>query len=190
MRILLLVALCASAAWADPNPPTLRSNQGAWPITRQWTLAEAEHFGKWLDHIYQLKTKGTLDQRMAKVDKIITDPAMNLLEDPAFRGSGSNPQLPAGIIRTMHHYMDCGKFTAFMPAYYAYRRGLPWITTVVASGGGDVRTADNNIPINAVNSFTTSSLSEFFNAAVHFGQLPREPERQECAAVRHGARGD
>jgi hypothetical protein len=166
MRILLLVALCASAAWADPNPPTLRSNQGAWPITRQWTLAEAEHFGKWLDHIYQLKTKGTLDQRMAKVDKIITDPAMNLLEDPAFRGSGSNPQLPAGIIRTMHHYMDCGKFTAFMPAYYAYRRGLPWITTVVASGGGDVRTADNNIPINAVNSFTTSSLSEFFNAAV------------------------
>lgn len=163
---LLAMACCGAAAAMDPNPPTLHSSQGAWPITRQWTMAEARHMGEWMDHIYQLKTKGTLEQRMAKVDKIISDPQMNLLEDPAFRGQGSNPQLPAAVIRNMHVMMDCGKFTAFMPAYYAYRRGLPWMTTVVASGGGDIRTSENNIPVNATNSFTCGSVGEFFSNAV------------------------
>lgn len=165
MFSLVLTALFASAE--DPNPPSIRSNSGAWPIRRQWTPAETQHYAKWVDNIFQFKTKGNVEQRIAKLDRIITDPEMNLLENPEFLGQGSNPQLPKGIIREMHALMDCGKFTAFMPAYYAYRRALPWMTTVVTSGnGGDIRTSPFNIPVGCTNSFTSSSVGAFFSNAI------------------------
>ena len=113
-----------------------------------------------------MKTRGTVEQRTAKLERILTDPEMNLLENPQFAGEGSNPQLPAGVIRSMHHLMDCGKFTAFIPAYYAYRRALPWMSTVVTSGKGDIRTSPSNIPVGSVNSFEYRSVGEFFKNAV------------------------
>ncbi len=150
-------------AWArDPNPPSLRSDRGAWPIRRQWTMEEAKHFGKWLDHIYMMKTRGTVEQRIAKLERILTDPEMNLLLDPTFAGEGTNPQLPASIMRTMHNILDCAKFTQAMPAYYAYRRALPWMMSYVATSGGDVRTTSYSIPTGTLNSFTSASLSGFF----------------------------
>lgn len=165
----LAAAFCAAASaqhQPDPNPPSIRSNQGAWPITRQWTPAEARRYAQWVEHIFTMKTTGSVEQRIAKLERVLTDPEMNLLEDPAFAGEGSNPQLPKGVIRSMHHLMDCGKFSAFMPAYYAYRRGLPWMTAVVRSGGGDVRTSAYNIPVGAANSFTSPSVAAFFHHAV------------------------
>jgi hypothetical protein len=150
----------------DPNPPSIHSTSGAWPIHRQWTPAETLHYAQWVEHIYLMKTKGSVEQRGAKLDRILTDPEMNLLQDPAFLGEGSNPQLSAGVIRSMHHLMDCGKFTALIPAYYAYRRALPWMTTVVTSGQGDIRTSPFNIPVGCTNSFTCGSPAAFFGNAV------------------------
>lgn len=154
----------------DPNPPSIRGG-GAWPIRRQWTPAETRHYAKWIENIYDKKTKGTVEQRTAKLERILTDPEMNLLLNKEFLGEGSNPQMPLALIRQMHHYMDCAKFTAFMPAYYAYRRALPWITATVYSGqrGVDVRVSTYNIPNPGVNSVTSPSLSDFFHNAVgHF----------------------
>jgi len=165
----IMLSLCCAALAAeaqDPNPPTIYSTSGAWPIHRQWTPAETAHYAKWVEHIFVMKTTGTVEQRTAKLARVLTDPEMNLLEDPQFRGKGSNPQLAPDIIRSMHGVMDCGKFTAFMPAYYAYRRGLPWMTAIVRSGGGDVRTSAFNIPSGATNSFTSSSPGQFFRNAV------------------------
>ncbi|MCP4643494.1 MAG: hypothetical protein GY851_23805 [bacterium] len=167
VAVLLLHCLCVlTVAAEDPNPPTIRSTSGAWPIRRQWTPAETQHYARWVEHIYLMKTKGSVEQRIGKLERVLTDPEMNLLEDPAFAGEGSNPQLPKSLIRSMHHLMDCGKFTAFVPAYYAYRRALPWMTTSVRSGKGDIRTSPYNIPVRCVNSFTCGSPSVFFRNAV------------------------
>ena len=165
--LVVLSFLAVFGAFAeDPNPPTIHSASGAWPIRRQWTPAETQHYARWVENIYFMKTRGTVEQRTAKLERILTDPEMNLLENPQFAGEGSNPQLPAGVIRSMHHLMDCGKFTAFIPAYYAYRRALPWMSTVVTSGKGDIRTSPSNIPVGSVNSFEYRSVGEFFKNAV------------------------
>ncbi|NCQ29229.1 MAG: hypothetical protein GW802_17650, partial [Armatimonadetes bacterium] len=73
---------------ADPNPPSVHSNQGAWPIRRQWNVAETQHYAEWVQRIYYMKTKGNVDQRTAKLEHILTDPEMNLLLDPEFAGQG------------------------------------------------------------------------------------------------------
>jgi hypothetical protein len=109
-----------------------------------------------------MKTEGTVEQRMAKLKDIIHDPQMNLLLDPTFLGEGSNPQLPESTIRFSHNIIDCAKLTVFMPAYYAYRRALPYMVSYVRSTGGDVRTSDANIPVGQANSFTHGSANAFF----------------------------
>jgi len=168
----LILALSAGfgAAAVDPNPPSIRGG-GAWPIRRQWTPAETQHYAKWVEHLFDMKTKGNVEQRTAKLERMLTDPEMNLLQNPEFLGEGSNPQLPLGVIRTMHSMLDCAKFTAFIPAYYAYRRALPWIAATVYSGerGVDIRISAFNYPTRGANSHEYGSVSEFFNAAVgHF----------------------
>ena len=167
---LILAGFCFAgkpAAAVDPNPPSIRGG-GAWPIRRQWTYEETQHFARWMENLYDKKTRGNVDQRTAKLERLLTDPEMNLLLDKTFLGEGSNPQMPLSLIRSMHHYMDCAKFTAFLPAYYAYRRALPWMTATVYSGqrGVDVRISAFNIPNPGANSFTSGSLSGFFDAAV------------------------
>lgn len=163
---LLFCCTALASGYQDPNPPTVYSTSGAWPIHRQWTPAETAHYAAWVEHIFVMKTTGTVEQRTAKLARVLTDPEMNLLEDPSFRGEGSNPQLAPDVIRAMHSLMDCGKFTAFMPAYYAYRRELPWMTAMVRSGGGDVRTSPYNVPSGSTSSFTCGSPGEFFRNAV------------------------
>ncbi|MBI2432924.1 MAG: hypothetical protein HYV26_08640 [Candidatus Hydrogenedentes bacterium] len=163
--VLILGVLLSSVAQADPNPPSIRSTQGAWKITRQWNAAETQHSAQWMENIYKLKTQGSVEQRIAKLQRILTDPQMNLLEQPDFLGQGSNPQIPAGIIRMAHASIDCAKLTAFLPAYYAYRRGLPWMFSYVYSTGGDVRTATNAVSA-TVSSFESGSLSNFFTSLI------------------------
>lgn len=169
--LLLALALCCGGlamAAQDPNPPSIRSGSGAWPIRRQWTPAETQHYAQWFERMYDRKAGGSVEQRTAKLARLLTDPDMNLLLDPEFLGQGGNPQLSDGIIRTCNSMIDCAKFTAFIPAYYAYRRALPWMTTFVASGerGVDIRISKFNIPVGGANSFTSSSVGAFFADAV------------------------
>lgn len=164
-RCFVAVGVLWLSGWAyaaDPNPPSLTSNRGAWPIRRQWTPAEFRHFSKWVENIYRYKTQGTVEQRIAKLEHVLTDPEMNLLLDPSFAGEGCNPQLPAKIMRMMHASLDCAKFTQAMPAYYAYRRALPWMMSYVRGSRGDVRMAPYTIPGGQLNSFTSPSLYAFF----------------------------
>jgi len=147
---------------ADPNPPTLHSSRGAWPIRRQWTPAEVLHYAQWVEHIYEMKTKGSIEQRIAKIQRIITDPEMNLLENPSFLGQGGNPQLPVSVLRTIHASLDCAKLTCFIPAYYAYRRALPWMISYVAPGEGDVRTSEYNVVSGTMSTLDAGSASDFF----------------------------
>ncbi len=160
------LGLVSLSAMGDPNPPTLQSEKGAWPIHRQWNAAELQHYARWVEHLFEMKTGGSAEQRAAKIERMMTDPEMNLLEQPDFLGEGGNPQLPASTLHMVHSIIDCGKFTAFMPAYYACRRALPWMTASVASGGGDIRLAGSNYPAGGVNSFTAASIEEYFDQAI------------------------
>ncbi len=165
---LLFLALAPAAAFAaDPNPPSIHSDQGAWPITRQWTFEETRHFAEWIRHIYRTKTGGTQEQRLARLERILTDPEINLLLNPEFAGEGCNPQLDSASIRAMHSIVDCAKLTVSLSTYYAYRRGLPWVISYVrACDGSDVRTADYTIPVGEMNSFAYGSVSTFVRDAL------------------------
>ncbi len=168
----VLVAACSGVfalpAHADPNPPTLQSIGGAWPITRQWTPAETKHYAVWMEYLYRGKVDGNADQRMAKLGPMLRDPAMNRLLDPAFLGEGGNPDLPDHVIRSVHGVLDCAKLTAFFPAYYAYRRGLPWAFSSISSGGGDVRMSPYNVPTGIATTRDFDSPDAFFAALMRF----------------------
>lgn len=162
-----LVLVSTTALAADPNPPSIHSNRGAWPIRRQWTLEEVRHYAQWIQHIYKAKTTGTQEQRLARLERVLTDPEMNRLLDPEFAGEGCNPQLDRGTIRVMHNIVDCHKLSVSLSTYYAYRRGLPWVVSYVRSGDGtDVRTADYTIPVGEVNSFQYPSVGAFIRDAL------------------------
>lgn len=178
VAVLALSTLAVNAWGADPNPPSIHSDRGAWPICRQWTVAETHHYGEWIRHIWVKKAEGTPEQRRAKLERVLTDPDMNLLLDPEFAGEQSNAQLSTDVIRSMHSILDCGKLTIALSGYYAYRRGLPWMITSIRSGGGDVRTSAHNIPVGIYSSFDCESPEEFFvNAVTGFctGNLRIEP---------------
>ena len=167
---LILPALVASApaAWAvDPNPASIHSEGGAWPLYRQWTSAETRHFARWIHHLYERKCHGTREQQLAKLEAVLTDPDMNLLLSAEFAGEPSNPQIPARTMRAMHGVLDCGKLTVALSSYYAYRRGLPWMITRVRSGDGtDIRTSGGNIPCGSVSVLHYRSAHRFLVDAV------------------------
>jgi hypothetical protein len=166
--LVLLLGLVLSPVWAeDPNPQTIHSNRGAWPLYRQWTPHETRHFAKWVEHIYEVKSEGTIRQRLAKLEGVLTDPEINLLLDPEFAGDPSNPQIDVPTIRALHSVIDCGKLTLILTTYYAYRRGLPWMVGRVRSGDGqDIRVADFTIPCGGISSFEYCSASRFMIDAV------------------------
>lgn len=161
------LAAGAIAQAAEFNPPTLHSDRGAWPIRRNWTFEETRHYAKWISHIYKLKTEGTTEQRRAKLVQVLTDPAFNLLMDPEFAGEGTNPQLSESIIRAMHNVIDCGKLTVALPAYYSYRRALPWMVSYVRSSGGDVRYCAYTIPAGTLDTLTSPTPEHFFLNAIY-----------------------
>ena len=167
-----------AAAGEDPNPATIHSDRGAWPLYRQWNLAETRHFSEWIGRIYDRKAKGTTEQRLAKLEHVLSDPDMNLLLDPEFAGTPCNPQPDMDSIMAMHRVVDCHKLSMSLGAYYSCRRGLPFMFSHVrAVDGGDLRTAASTYPVGTVSSFDYSSARQFFvdATAVPHGQLRAPP---------------
>ena len=165
----------------DPNPATIHSTRGAWPLYLQWNKAEIAHFAQWIENIYEVKSNGTKAQRLAKIEEVLTDPEMNLLLDVAFAGEPSNPQLSRETMQVMHRILDCGKLTISLTGYYAYIRGLPFMISWIRSGdGGDIRTSAFNNVVGGTSSFDYESSYRFFVDAVHgfnTGHYRIEPHR-------------
>lgn len=159
-----LSVLAGGAAFGeDPNPATIHSNRGAWPLYRQWNLAETRHFSEWIGRIYDRKAKGTIEQRLAKLEHVLSDPDMNLLLDPEFAGTPCNPQPDMDSIMAMHRVVDCHKLSMSLGAYYSCRRGLPFMFSHVrAVDGSDIRTAASTYPVGTVSSFDYDSARQFF----------------------------
>jgi len=167
--LVLMVTMCtpvlvgSHAFGEDPNPASIHSDRGAWPLYRQWNLAERDHFAAWITRIFERKALGTTAQRLAKLEQVLSDPDMNLLLDPEFAGSPCNPQPDMGSILAMHRVVDCHKLSMSLGAYYACRRGLPFMYSYVrASNGGDTRTADSTYPVGSTSSFEYGSALQFF----------------------------
>ena len=168
--IVLLLAcglLVAPSRADDPNPASIRSTEGAWPLYRQWNHAEFKHYSTWIAHIYDVKANGTTEQRSAKIRRVLTEPSINLLLDPAFLGSPSNPQIAMDTIGPLHNVLDCGKLTIALTAYYSMRRGLPFMTSTIRTGdGGDIRRSGFNVPTGSISSFEYEDKHDFFVDAV------------------------
>lgn len=163
LSLLLAVILTGGAVAEDPNPATIHSSRGAWPLYRQWNRAETLHFGEWIARIYDRKANGTTEQRLAKLEQVLSDPDMNLLLDPQFIGEPCNPQVDLDAIRAMHRVVDCHKLSMSLGAYYACRRGLPFMFSHVrAVDGSDIRTADATYPVGTVSSLDYASPRQFF----------------------------
>ncbi len=163
VAVLMGLSLCGLVRAEDVNPASIHSKGGAWPLHRQWNAAETRLFARWIGRIYEKKTSGTTEQRLAKLERVLTDPEMNLLLDPAFAGDPSNPQVDMDSIRAMHGIVDCQKLVISLTAYYSCRRGLPFmISHVRAVDGGDLRTADSTIPVGGSSCFDYDSPHEFF----------------------------
>ncbi len=159
----LAIAAPAPAAAEDPNPGRLFTDRGAWPLYRQWTQAELRHYARWIEHLYDAKADGTPEQRAARFTQMLSDPAMNLLEDPAFAGTPSNPQLPEQTLLVAHRIIDCGKLATALAGYYAYRRGLPWMVSRVVSGDGeDIRRSAFNRAVGQASCLDYPSAHAFF----------------------------
>jgi hypothetical protein len=177
--LLMGVSLCGLVRAEDVNPASIHSKGGAWPLYRQWNTAETRHFAEWIGNIYEKKVGGTTEQRLAKLERVLTDPEMNLLFDPAFAGEPSNPQVDMDSIRAMHGIVDCQKLMVSLTAYYSCRRGLPFMVSHVrAVDGGDLRTADCTIPVGGTSCFDYDSPRQFFVDCVtgtNTGNLRVEP---------------
>ncbi len=160
--------LLGATAQADPNPASIHSDRGAWPLYRQWNAEELQHFARWIENIFDVKRHGDMIQRLAKIEEVLTDPEMNLLLDPEFRGEPYNPQLPRETMQVMHRILDCGKLTVSLTGYYSYIRGLPFMISWIRSGdGGDIRTSSHNDVIGGTSCFDYNSAHRFFIDAVH-----------------------
>jgi hypothetical protein len=165
--LLAAITLCGPVRAEDTNPASIHSKGGAWPLHRQWNTAETQLFARWIGRIYEKKTNGTTEQRLAKLDRVLTDPEMNLLLDPAFAGEPSNPQVAMDSIRAMHGIVDCQKLVISLTAYYSCRRGLPFMISHVRSGDGtDLRTAAYCIPGGTTSCFDYASAHAFFSDCV------------------------
>ena len=69
-----------------------QSAQGAWPHLRPWNIDEFYKYSKWVGNIYHFKRNGTGKQKMARLNYIIQDDEMNLLNHQDFLENG-NPQI-------------------------------------------------------------------------------------------------
>lgn len=178
---LFVTAVSLPTLAAETNPASIKSDKGAWPLYRQWTPAEVDRYAKWIEHVFEKKLNGTREQQLAKLERVLTDPDMNLLLDPSFVGEPSNPQIDAQTLRAGHTILDCGKLTVFFGAYYSYRRGLPWMATYVrACDGGDLRTCAYTTPGGDTSNLDYPTPYDFIKDAVQgfcTGNYRVEPDR-------------
>lgn len=164
---------------AETAEPIRVPRGGAWPILRDWTPAEVRHRAAWFEHLYRMKTEGTARQRTARLVDVLTDPEMNLLLDPAFAGEPCNPEIDEATLRSIHGVLDCAKFAQVMQAYYAFRRGLPWMVSRIGIGQGtNVRFSEFNLARGGFSNLDFPNPGAFLRAAVNgfvTGNLRIEP---------------
>jgi len=145
------------------------SSEGAWPIRNEWNQEEVNKYSQWVENIFDFKRKGTSKQRAARLDTIIEDDKMNLLNNPDFLENG-NPKLNENqILRNMTH---CGSFPELLFQYYSYRRALPSaVAKITMRRGGDIRYSQGNHPIGNVDSLRNgNSFNGFLINALNGGE--------------------
>ncbi len=128
--------------------------QGVYPHLRAWNLEEVHRYSKWVENIYQFKRNGTGKQKVARLNYIIKDDEMNLLNHPDFLQNG-NLQPSDSDISILNSANHCGSFPMLLFLYYSQRRGLPSVVSKInMESGGDIRYSRGNHPIGHVDSLS------------------------------------
>ncbi|MBS3099665.1 hypothetical protein J4463_00415 [Candidatus Pacearchaeota archaeon] len=144
---------------------------GAWPVLREWNFNEFHKYSDWVRNIYKFKRDGTGKQKGAKIDRVMIDDEMNLLNNPDFLQNG-NAQLGSddlGLLKAMCH---CGSFPELLFLYYNYRRGLPAVVSQIKmKKGGDIRYSYGNHPVGSVDSVSfNGNFRGFLSASMEGGE--------------------
>ena len=134
------------------------SSRGAWPHLREWNYEETQKYARWIENIQNNKLNGPDKYKGAKINYILKNDEMNLLNDNKFLENG-NSQASNSAIDSMYSMCDCGRFPMLMFTYYCMRRGLPAVIT--ANSSKQVRSipfsGDFNNFINANEDFCSRS---------------------------------
>ena len=130
------------------------AEQGAWVHLRSWNIDEFYRYSKWVGNIYHFKRNGTGKQKMARLNYIVQDDEMNLLNRPEFLENG-NPQISENEISILNSSNHCGSFPMLLFLYYSARRGLPAVVSKInMESGGDIRYSRGNHPVGHVDSLS------------------------------------
>ena len=128
------------------------SSQSAYPHLRAWNFEETKKYGQWVSNMYEFKKNGNAKQKQARLNRILGDDEMNLLNHKDFLEQG-NSQLNNSDLNFLDAVNHCGSFPKLLHLYYSYRRGLPAIVTKIKPGiSGDIRYTSGNHPVNFIRS--------------------------------------
>lgn len=115
-RACLRIKVRASAA--RETPPAAPGNQ-AWPSVRAWDAGEEALYSAWVRALFHAELGA--DLATTALDKITGDPGRNLLHGSL--GWGEDDKHPGGLAMRP----DCADVPYFLRAYYAWKRGLPFV---------------------------------------------------------------
>lgn len=115
-RACLRVKVRAGAA--RETPPAAPGNQ-AWPSVRAWDAGEEALFSAWVRELFHADLGA--DLATTAMDKITSDASRNLLHGSL--GWDEDGKHPTGLAMRP----DCADVPYFLRAYYAWKRGLPFV---------------------------------------------------------------
>lgn len=126
----------------------------AWPVEREWSLKEETLYSQWFERLASKSWRST--------NEMLHSREFNSLYDPADEG--------------LDFYADCGDFPYVIRAYYAYKRGLPFVANRV---DGMRYTRQPNATASTFDNLShRGSLKGFFGQLtyVHSGNFRTAPE--------------
>lgn len=106
------------AAAAREAPPAAPGNQ-AWPSVRGWDAGEEALYSAWLRELFHAELGA--DLATTALDQITSDAGRNLLHGSL--GWDEDAKHPTGLAMRP----DCADVPYFLRAYYAWKRGLPFV---------------------------------------------------------------
>ena len=106
------------AAAAKETPPAAPGNQ-AWASVRAWDAGEEALYSAWVRELFHAELGA--DLATTALDKITSDAGRNLLHGSL--GWDEDAKHPTGLAMRP----DCADVPYFLRAYYAWKRGLPFV---------------------------------------------------------------
>jgi hypothetical protein len=109
-----------------PRKPREAREEAVWSVVRNWTRAEEALYSAWIREMFHAP-RGE-DLAFARLDEVTSSPARNVLFDHYGWEEDSSPK------KGLKLKPDCADTPYSMRAYFAWKRGLPFVYRHCSSG--------------------------------------------------------